>query len=151
MKLSHSFSRSLSRRIAIALLAGTALITVTAQAASYKVIVNNSVSINSLSKKAASDLFLKKTTKWEGGAAVLPVDQVDSSNTRDGFSRSIHGKPTAAVKSYWNQQIFSGREVPPVEKKSDAEVLAFVRSTPGAIGYVSDATSVDGVRVVAVN
>ena len=58
---------------------------------------------------------------------------------------------TAAVKSYWNQQIFSGRDVPPVEKKSDAEVLTFVRSTPGAIGYVSDAAAVDGVRVVTVN
>ena len=69
----------------------------------------------------------------------------------EGFSKSIHGKTAAAVKSYWNQQIFSGREVPPVEKKSDAEVLSFVRSTPGAIGYVSDTASTDGVRVVTIN
>jgi ABC-type phosphate transport system substrate-binding protein len=143
MKLSH--------RIAIALLAGTALVTVTAQAASYKVIVNNSVSVSSLSKKAASDLFLKKTTKWESGAAVAPVDQLESSNAREGFSKAVHGKTAAAVKSYWNQQIFSGRDVPPVEKKTDAEVLAFVRSTTGAIGYVSDAASAEGVRVVTVN
>ena len=147
MKPKHS----LSRGIAIALLAGTAMITGTAQAASYKVIVNNSVSVSSLSKKAASDLFLKKTTKWESGAAVMPVDQLDSSNTREGFSKAVHGKTAAAVKSYWNQQIFSGRDVPPVEKKSDAEVLSFVRSTPGAIGYVSDAASAEGVRVVSIN
>ena len=141
----------LSQRIAIALLAGTTLITGAAQAASFKIIVNNSVSVSSLSKKAASDLFLKKTTKWESGAAVTPVDQLDSSNTREGFSKAIHGKPAAAVKSYWNQQIFSGRDVPPVEKKSDAEVLSFVRSTPGAIGYVSDGAAADGVRVVTIN
>jgi ABC-type phosphate transport system substrate-binding protein len=145
MKLSHSLS------IAIALLAGAALVAVPAQAASYKVIVNNSVSVSSLSKKAASDLFLKKTTKWESGAAVTPVDQLDSSNTREGFSKAVHGKTAAAVKSYWNQQIFSGRDVPPVEKKSDAEVLAFVRSTTGAIGYVSETASADGVRVVTIN
>lgn len=143
MKLSH--------RIAIALLTGTALVTGTAQAASYKIIVNNSVPVTSLSKKAASDLFLKKTAKWENGTAVMPVDQLDSSGAREGFSKAVHGKPAAAVKSYWNQQIFSGRDVPPVEKKSDAEVLTFVRSTPGAIGYVSEAASVDGVRVVTVN
>jgi ABC-type phosphate transport system substrate-binding protein len=141
----------LSQHIAIALLAGTVLITGTAQAASYKLIVNNSVSVNSLSKKAVSDLFLKKSTKWESGAAVTPVDQLDSSNTREGFSKAVHGKTAAAVKSYWNQQIFSGRDVPPVEKKSDAEVLAFVRSTTGAIGYVSEAASAEGVRVVTVN
>lgn len=147
MKLSHR----LSKRIAITLLAGMALITGTAQAASYKVIVNNSVSVNSLSKKAASDLFLKKTTKWESGTPVMPVDQLDSSSAREGFSKAVHGKTAAAVKSYWNQQIFSGRDVPPVEKKSDAEVLSFVRSNPGAIGYVSEAASVEGVRVVTVN
>ena len=141
----------LSHRIAIALLAGTVLITGTAQAASYKIIVNNSVSVSSLSKKAVSDLFLKKATKWESGAAVTPVDQLDSSNAREGFSKAVHGKTAAAVKSYWNQQIFSGRDVPPVEKKSDAEVLAFVRSTTGAIGYVSEAASAEGVRVVTIN
>ena len=145
-----------SHRLAIALLTGTALIAGTAlaapaQAASYKLIVNNSVPVSSLSKKAVSDLFLKKTIKWENGTAVMPVDQLDSSNAREGFSKDVHGKPAAAVKSYWNQQIFSGRDVPPVEKKSDAEVLSFVRSTPGAIGYVSEAASVDGVRVVTVN
>jgi ABC-type phosphate transport system substrate-binding protein len=113
--------------------------------------VNNSVSVSSLSKKAASDFFLKKTTKWENGTAVMPVDQLDSSNTREGFSKAVHGKTAAAVKSYWNQQIFSGRDVPPVEKKSDAEVLSFVRSNAGAIGYVSDAASVEGVRVITIN
>ena|ERR1700741_444185 len=138
-------------RIAIALFAGTMMMTGAVQAASAKVIVNNSVSITSLSKKAASDLFLKKTTKWSDGTAVLPVDLVDTSSTRESLSKSVHGKTTAAVKSYWNQQIFSGRDVPPVEKKSDAEVLAFVRSTPGAIGYVSEAASTEGVRVVTIN
>lgn len=131
---------------ALILLAGT-----TAFAANpYKVIVNHNVQVDSLSKKAASDLFLKKTTKWPGGAAVVPVDQVDTAAVRDAFSRSVHGKPVAAVKSYWNQQIFSGRDVPPVEKRSDAEVLAFVRSNPGAVGYVSEGAATDGVRVVSV-
>jgi hypothetical protein len=43
----------------------------------------------------------------------------------------------SAVESYWQQAIFSGRSVPPLEKASDAEVLAFVRANPGAVGYVS--------------
>lgn len=138
-------------RIAIALLAGTMFLAGAAHAASYKLIVNNSVNVEALSKKTASDLFLKKTTKWENGAPVVPVDQVDSSAAREGFSKGVLGKAPAAVKSYWNQQIFSGRDVPPVEKRSDAEVLSFVRSTPGAIGYISPSASAEGVRVVFVN
>lgn len=126
-------------------------ISAVASAADFKIVANNSVPVTSLSKKAASDVFLKKTTKWEGGAPAVPVDQLESSSARQGFSKSVHGKTAAAVKSYWNQQIFSGRDVPPVEKRSDAEVLAFVRSTPGAIGYVSDGAATDGVRVLTVN
>src|SRR5687768_3329856 len=114
----------MSYRIAIALLAAISFVTGAAQAAPYKVIVNSSVTIGSLSKKAASDLFLKKMTKWDGGAAVVAVDQIETAPARSAFSKTIHGKTTAAVKSYWNQQIFSGRDVPPVEKRSDAEVLS---------------------------
>jgi ABC-type phosphate transport system substrate-binding protein len=131
----------------IVLISSTALPASAAQG--FKLIVNNSVHLEAVSKKSASDLFLKKTSKWESGVAVVPVDQIDTA-LRDAFSRAVHGKTAAAVKSYWNQQIFSGRDVPPVEKKSDSEVLAFVRTTPGAIGYVSEGASVDGVRVLDV-
>lgn len=122
-----------------------------ASAADFKVIVNDSVPVTSLTKKAVSDLFLKKTTKWEGGSPVFPVDQLESTVVRQGFSKSVHGKAVAAIKSHWNQQIFSGREVPPVEKRSDAEVVSFVRSTPGAIGYVAEGAATSGVRVVTVD
>ncbi len=128
----------------------TLLIASAASAANFKIVVNNGVQIESMPKKAMSDLFMKRTTKWSNGVAVVPVDQAESATVRDDFSRAVHGKATAAVKSYWNQQIFSGREVPPVEKPSDADVVKFVRSTAGAVGYVSEGTPTDGVRVVQV-
>ena len=37
-----------------------------------------------------------------------------------------------------------------MEMKSDAEVISFVRSTPGAVGYISQSASPEGVRVVPV-
>lgn len=120
-----------------------------AAAAPIKVIVNNSVRVQSVAKKTVSDIFLKKVAAWEGGDAVVPVDNA-SATVRDEFCRSVHGRAAAAVKSYWNQQIFSGRGQPPLEKISDAEVLAFVKSTPGAVGYVSGDFAAEGVRVVAV-
>lgn len=121
-----------------------------AVAAQFKVIVNRTVKPDSLTKQQVSDLFLKKTTKWPDGAAVAPVDQPDSSAVRDAFSKEIHGKPASAVKSYWNKQIFSGRDLPPLEKKTDAEVVAYVRSTAGAIGYVAETSETEGVRAVTV-
>ena len=60
-------------------------------------------------------------------------------------------KSVSAVKSYWQQQIFSGRGVPPTERSTDSEVLAYVRSNPNAIGYVSSAAALGGsVKVVTV-
>jgi ABC-type phosphate transport system substrate-binding protein len=55
------------------------------------------------------------------------------------------------VKSYWQQQIFSGRDVPPPEKQTENDVVAFVRSNPGAIGYVSKGVDIGrGVKALSV-
>ena len=121
-----------------------------AEAAPFKMIANRAVKSDSLTKQQVSDLFLRKTTKWADGTAVAAVDQADSSAVREAFSKEIHGKSTSAVKSYWNKQIFSGRDLPPLEKKTDAEVVAYVRATAGAIGYVAENAETEGVRVVTV-
>lgn len=120
-------------------------------AGGFRVVANASVHTTSLTKAAASALFLKKNTHWEDGSAVVAVDQTDQSPVRAAFSTAVHGKSVAAIKSYWQQQIFSGRDVPPVEKRSDTEVLDFVRATPGAVGYVSDGAAVGGVTVIEIH
>jgi ABC-type phosphate transport system substrate-binding protein len=138
------------RAVAVAVLLGTFAIAAFPAETSVKLIANNSVRVKSLPKKSVADVFLKKTTAWEGGGAAVPVDNATAA-VRDEFSKFVLGKATAAVKSYWNQQIFSGRNVPPVEKDSDADVVAFVRNTPGAVGYVAAATPADGVHVIDVD
>ena len=121
-----------------------------ALAAGYKVIVNNTNETSSLQKKELSQLFMKKTAKWGAGTAVIAVDQTEKSSVRERFTQEVHGKSVAAVKSYWQQQIFSGRDVPPVEKSSDAQVVAFVKQNAGAIGYVGESADTAGVKVVSV-
>lgn len=117
----------------------------------YKIVVHASNPVHALKKDQVSKLFLKKVTEWDGGQTVAAVDLTESSALREHFSKSVIGKPVAAVKAYWQQQIFSGRDVPPPEKTSDSQVLAYVRSNPNAIGYVSAATPlIEGVKVVQV-
>ena len=71
-----------------------------------------------------------------------------SAPAREAFSKKVLGRSTTAVLAYWNQMVFSGRNVPPATRPSEADVVAFVRSTPGAIGYVSESTPASGVAVV---
>ena len=119
-------------------------------AAGYKVIVNNANETSSLAKKELVQYFLKKTAKWSNGTPVVAVDQTEKSASRERFTLEVHGKSVSAVKSYWQQQIFSGRDVPPVEKSSDAQVVAFVKQNPGAIGYVAEGADTTCTRVVTV-
>lgn len=95
-------------------------------------------------------MFLKKMVKWSDGTPAAPVNQSKKSPVRDSFTTAVHGKSVAAVDSYWQQQIFSGRDVPPPEKSADAEVVAFVKANGGAVGYVTNAAPTAGVKVLDV-
>ena len=117
----------------------------------FKVIVHVSNSTKQLSKQELSQLFLKKVKQWKDrNETVLPVDLVGDSPVRQKFSESIHGREVASIKAYWQKQIFSGREVPPEEKKSDEEVLKYVSENPGAVGYLAEATKIDAYPNVKV-
>jgi ABC-type phosphate transport system substrate-binding protein len=117
----------------------------------YKVIVNKSNPVATLTKSELARLFLKKTIVWQGGGEVQPVDLGEDSDARQAFSKQVLGKDISAVKGYWQQLIFTGRGVPPIEKQSEAEVLAFVSANRNAIGYVSAAAALGpDVKVVKI-
>ena len=113
---------------------------------------NNAAAPDSMSKAQVEDIFLKKTTRWENGQAVVPIDLAAGNRARDEFSNDFLNRDVTAVKSYWQKQIFSGRATAPVELGSEAEVLEFVRKFPAAIAYVSDGASIpEGVKVIKVD
>ncbi|HEX2872088.1 MAG TPA: hypothetical protein VHP33_12545 [Polyangiaceae bacterium] len=116
----------------------------------YVVIVHAKSGIGPLERSALSDIFLKKSARWESGEAALPVDQKSGAAVRDAFSRAVLGRSTAAVRSYWTQRIFSGRDVPPPELEGDKAVIGYVASHVGAVGYVSANATLSGVKPLAV-
>jgi ABC-type phosphate transport system substrate-binding protein len=139
------------KRIVMALLAVFAVLgTEKAGAQQFVVVVNPACNVDQISAADLSKIFEKKMAKLPDGEAAKPVDQAKNANVREAFSQAVHGRSAAQIESYWQQQIFSGKDVPPEEKKSDADVIAYVKSTPGAIGYVSAGTAVSGVKVVKI-
>jgi ABC-type phosphate transport system substrate-binding protein len=116
----------------------------------YKVIVHSSNPATSLSREQVVRYFLKKATAWPSGKVVAPVDQEKDSATRAAFSQGVLHKSVAEVIAYWQQQIFSGRGVPPTEKRSDAEVVAFVEGNEGAIGYVSASAAAGDAKTIRI-
>jgi hypothetical protein len=116
----------------------------------YLVIVHPSNPTTSVERKFLAEAFLKKTTRWPHGDVIRPVDLGPDSAVRQRFVRDVMDRSVAAVRSYWQQIIFSGRDVPPPELDSDADVVKFVAKYAGAVGYVSGVANVAGTKVVAV-
>jgi ABC-type phosphate transport system substrate-binding protein len=143
-------NNQVTRRILTLLLALLLLGPAAGWAADYQVIVNASNPTDLLTREQLGKMFLKKIVKWDTGTPIVPVDQVPISPARAAFTKVVHGKPVSAIASYWQQQIFAGREVPPAEKAGDAAVIAFVKANPGAIGYISAGVTPDGVKILNV-
>ena len=115
------------------------------------VVIVNPANIATLTRNELANIFMKRITRWNDRAVpILVVDALPDSPVREEFSRCVLHRDVGAMEAYWQQQIFSGRDVPPVEKASDSEVVALVRANPGAIGYVDAAADTSGVRIVTV-
>lgn len=111
----------------------------------YRIIVNVANPIEGLTKPEAARLFLTRTT-WDSGEPAYPVDLAATSPVREDFSRDVLGIAAAAAVQQWKKA--AGE--PPPAVATDREVLAFVRLKRGAIGYVSSAANLQGVKVVAI-
>lgn len=111
--------------------------TVAAEEPSYRLIVHADNPFDSFSARDVAQFFLKRKERWPHGVDVEPVDQPFGSEVREAMSLAIHGRSSDKIEIYWQRQIFSGERIPPEIVTNDAEVVAFVRERPGAIGYVS--------------
>ena len=110
------------------------------------VIVHPESGVTTIARDELSKIFLKRLHTWSDGTRAVPVDQLPASSARQAFSRRIHDRSVINIEVYWKRMIFSGRSVPPPELRNDAEVVDFVRKTPGAVGYVDPRTDLEGVK-----
>jgi len=116
----------------------------------FRLVVHPNNSIRSVERSFLADAFLKKITRWSEGETIRPADLRPAVDARRAFTERVLKRTVGAVRSYWQQRIFSGRDVPPPELESDDEVLAFVAKHPGAVGYVSGNAKLKGVKELLV-
>jgi ABC-type phosphate transport system substrate-binding protein len=116
----------------------------------YLVIVNPNKPLPSVDRQFLADAFLKKATTWSNGEGIRPVDLPPGSPVRRQFTDEILHRSISEVKGYWQQRIFSGRDVPPPELDSDEAVVAYVLRYDGAVGYVSGDAALNGAKTVLV-
>jgi ABC-type phosphate transport system substrate-binding protein len=68
--------------------------------------------------------------------------------TRERFLAQVLALDNERYVAYWTVRRHIGKGIPPRELRSAAEVIEFVQSTPGAIGYVSAGDLRPGLNVI---
>lgn len=116
----------------------------------FRVIVHPSNALKEAERAFVANAFLKKVTRWSEGEVIRAVDLRADNPARRRFTEEVLKRSVGAVRSYWQQRIFSGRDVPPPELESDEGVVAFVAKYPAAVGYVSGAAKLAGVRELVI-
>ena len=124
-------------------------ITVTASAAEVRVIANSSVGASSVSADDLKGVFLATKTSLSDGSHVEPV-LAKSGAAHEAFLKEYLGKSDAALQTYYRSLVFTGKASMPKTLAGDAEIVAYVAKTKGAIGYVSAGASVAGVKTLEV-
>ena len=146
--------RPILRRVAFALaLGGVPSLGAQRQAAAGNevvVIVNAGNHVESLTAADVSKVFLRKKTKWPDGRAIQPVDQIETSPVRRRFSDDLLRMDVPSVKGFWQEIVFSGRGEPPPERVSDADVIAYVKANPNAVGYVLRSAASADVNIITI-
>lgn len=116
--------------------------------AQLAVIVDARSGVALLTRNEVMNIFLGRYRQFFNGQEAEPVDLVDSNPDRQRFYQALVGKSVDEINAYWARQVFSGRIRPPFQLASQDEVLKWVTSHPGGIGFV-DLSKVDArVKVV---
>jgi ABC-type phosphate transport system substrate-binding protein len=79
-------------------------------------------------------------------AGSLKLVPVDNGTAQADFTAKVLASDVAKYTARWTKKSFREGLAAPAVKGSDAEVIAFVKATPGAVGYVASASS--GVKVL---
>ena len=114
-----------------------------------KVIANASVKVDTISAAELKRVFLEERISLGDGTHVEPVLEKDGP-VHEAFLQEYLGISEDDLHMYYRALVFTGRGFTPKVLGSDAEVVAYVARTRGAIGYVSSAASAEGVKTITI-
>lgn len=125
-----------------------ALLPAGAALAELVVVVNARCGVAVMTRNEVVNVFFGRYRQFFNGVEAQPIDLVDSHPDRARFYAALVGKDLSDVNAYWSRQVFSGRTQPPPKASSPEEVLKWVTSHPGGIGFIELSKADARVKVV---
>ena len=125
------------------------LLTGTALMAEVVIIANPSVKASEVSSEELKLVFLGSKSALADGSSVEPV-LAQSGAAHDDFLKTYIGKSDPALRNHYKSLVFTGKGSMPKSFASDADIVAHVAKTKGAIGYLAAAPAAPGIKRLTV-
>jgi TonB family protein len=135
--------------VAVVVVAVMMFAAVRVMAADVKLIANGSVKADMISASEVKSVFLEEHSSLRDGTHVEPVLETDGP-VHQAFLHEYLGGTDDDLQNYYRALVFSGRGSMPKQLGSDAEVVAYVARTKGAIGYVNAETIAEDVKTLTI-
>ncbi len=124
------------------------LLPTTGLRAELVVVVNTHCGVAAMTRNEVINIFFGRNRQFFNGVEAQPVDLEDAHPDRASFYRVLVGKDLADINAYWSRQVFSGRMQAPPKMRNHEEVMKWIISKPGGIGFIDLAKADARVRVV---
>jgi ABC-type phosphate transport system substrate-binding protein len=124
------------------------LLSIADASAELVVVANPKSGVDKLSRDEVVNIFLGRFRQLPSGRSALPADLPTTQPERAVFYRLLVNKELSEINSYWARLIFSGRTVPPRQATSTDDLLVWIATTPGSLGYVERARADARVKIV---
>lgn len=135
------------RNTFIKLLAATAIAFVQPVHADDGIVVIAHSAIRGLDAETLKRIWTGRSIELDG-IALHPINLPPGHPSRRRFLALVMQQDDDDYIAYWTVRRYVGKGAPPREMNTGAEVIEFVRRTPGAIGYIDPSDVRPGLNVV---
>ncbi len=118
-------------------------------AAEVLIITNKNVVETTLSVADIKEIFLGKKVLWSDNTSINLVTLGDE-NIHKEFLKTYISKTKSQFRIYWQKMLFTGIGLAPKKMGSVEEMVNFVSSTGGAIGYIDIGSVTDAVNSIKI-
>lgn len=130
------------------LIVATALLTFSAAAcAANGIVVIGHANLATLDAATLEKVYTGRVIEING-TPVTAINASSGSAVRARFLQAFLNEDEEKYTAYWVVRRYIGKGAPPRELTSSAAVIAYVRATPGAIGYIDESDVQPGVNVL---
>lgn len=113
------------------------------------IVANPSVLVSEISRGDIRRIYFGKMKKWPNGMRIKAA-QIKNGVLPEIFSSELMRKRLKKYKLYWKRVIAAGTGIPPRSFGSQEEMLEYIKSTEGAIGYIGALSDTTGVVILKV-